>query len=210
MSMLSITSKSANQAWIETFRQLVDQGDVTGNDKYYRDEVALIAVTDPQLEAADTRFPMAQRDIDIINQFIVSGAGENAVGHAWTKLYYHRMFDEPDSQIKFLLRTLSATNPVGETQISLWDKSIDQSASIQPCVQIVWARIKQGRLELHVHTSSSDCYKKLLMNMLEFISLQQYIAKEASLPAGTFYFFIDSCHLYFKDLADIRDLRNHI
>ncbi len=208
--MIHTVTDSVNQAWLETLKALVSEGEATGNQKYFRDEVALIEIINPQVVSADSRFPMSQTDLDIINDFIVTGDNESKVAHAWTKIYRHRAFDEPHSQIEFLISRLDAANPVGETQISMWDKNIDQDQEIQPCTQIIWARIKHGTLELHVHANSSDCYKKLLMNMLEFIALQHYIAGRINLPVGRYYHFIDSCHLYQKDLDAIQRLHVEI
>ena len=89
----------------------------------------------------------------------------------------------------------------------MWDKAIDQNQKVSPCTQIIWARIKHGKLELHVHAHSSDAYKKLLMNMLEFISLQHYIAKRVGVPVGKYFHFLDSGHLHHKDIAAIKALR---
>ncbi|QQS18140.1 hypothetical protein IPL68_05910 [Candidatus Saccharibacteria bacterium] len=44
---------------------------------------------------------MSQTDLDIINDYIYSGENESLVTHEWTKLYHHRMFDEPNSQIEY-------------------------------------------------------------------------------------------------------------
>lgn len=205
--MIQVRANSANQAWLDTFMALVNQGEETGNDKYWRDEVVLIEITDPKVENADTRFPMSQSDLDVINKYIHTGENEEQVTHEWTKLYYHRAFDEPNSQVEFLISKLDADKPVGEAQISMWDKNIDQDKDVSPCTQIIWARIKHGKLELHVHANSSDAYKKLLMNILEFISLQHYIAKRVGLPVGKYYHFLDSCHLHTKDQEAIRALR---
>ena len=53
-------------------------------------------------EKKDSKFPIIQEDIDIINKFIISGESEELVCHEWTKLYYHRLFDEPNSQIEYI------------------------------------------------------------------------------------------------------------
>lgn len=201
--MISITAATANEAWTSTFAALLEQGAATNNEKYLRDETTLIEITNPQVIEADTRFPMAQVDLDVINRYIYTGENEGNVVHDWTKLYYHRAFDEPNSQIEFLIANLNTKRPVGEAQISMWDKNIDQGQKVSPCTQIIWARIKHGKLELHVHTNSSDAYKKLLMNMLEFISLQHYIAERVGRPVGSYYHFLDSCHLHLKDSEKI-------
>lgn len=205
--MIYIQAQDANDAWQSTFLSLLEEGSETGNDKYYRDEVALIEIANPSVIAADERFPMPQEDLDIINKYIYSGENEEAVVHDWTKLYYHRAFDEPNSQIEFLINNLNEEWPVGEAQISMWDKRVDQGQKVSPCTQIIWSRIKHGKLELHVHTNSSDAYKKLLMNILEFISLQHYIAQRAGVDVGTYCHFLDSCHLHQKDRAKIDALK---
>ena len=208
--MIQITSQTPNDAWLATFRSLVDNGTETGNEKYYRDEPTVITITEPEVLAADPRFPMAQADLDVINRFIYTGEDEDRVVHEWTKIYHHRAFDAPNSQIEFLIKSLDADWPTGEAQISMWDKTIDQSAEVKPCTQIIWARIKHGKLELHVHAHSSDAYKKLLMNILEFVSLQHYIARRVGLPVGSYYHFLDSCHLHTKDRIAIDELYKDI
>src|SRR5665213_1335682 len=149
--MINVAATSANGAWLSTFMALLEQGEATGNEKYLRDETTLIEITNPRVALADSRFPMDQVDLDVINRYIYTGEDEGKVVHEWTKLYYHRTFDEPNSQIEFLIANLSSDRPVGEAQISMWDKNIDQGQKVSPCTQIVWARIKHGKLELHVH-----------------------------------------------------------
>lgn len=204
--MIQITANDVNEAWIVMLQTLIEKGSYTTNEKYLRDEIALIEIINPEVTKADERFPMSQADLDVINRYIYSGDNEDAVVHEWTKLYYHRAFDNPNSQIEFLISNLNEDWPASEAQISMWDKSIDQKQKVSPCTQIIWGRIKHSRLELHVHANSSDAYKKLLMNMLEFISLQHYIAKRVGVPVGKYYHFLDSCHLHKKDKGQIDEL----
>jgi thymidylate synthase len=205
--MIYINAKTPNEAWRATFTSLYDNGAVTSNDKYFRDEVVLIEIDNPFVEPVDPRFPMKQEDLDVINRFIFTGKEEDKVVHDWTKLYHHRAFDEPNSQIEFLINNLDPDHPVGEAQVSMWDKNVDQHQKVSPCTQIIWARIKHGKLELHVHAHSSDVYKKLLMNILEFISLQHYIAERVGVPVDKYYHFLDSGHLHNKDIDAIEALR---
>lgn len=200
--MQIIRALDVNSAWVKTLLALY-ASEPTDNQKYFRDEPVLIRVENPSVDPANPLFPMSQTDLDIINNYIHSGENEDKVIHEWTKLYYHRAFDEPYSQIEFMIQKLQAGTPKGEAQISMWEKEVDQSADVSPCTQIIWGRVKFDKLELHVHAHSSDAYKKLLMNMLEFISLQHYIAKRIGKEVGEYYHFIDSCHLHNKDLEKI-------
>lgn len=206
ISMIHVTANTPNEAWRLAFTSLYKKGMETGNERYFRDEVVLVEIENPIVEPADSLFPMNQQDLDVINRFIYSGENEDKVIHDWTKLYYHRAFDKPNSQIEFLISKLDPERPAGEAQISMWDKNVDQNQQVSPCTQIIWARIKHGKLELHVHAHSSDVYKKILMNMLEFISLQYYIAERVGVPVGRYYHFLDSGHLHNKDIDAIQTL----
>lgn len=203
--MITIKEQTSSAAWRETFKTLYAHGSETDNDKYFRDELTVIEISKPAIES-DSLFPMAQQDLDTITRFIWSGEHEESVVHEWTKLYYHRMFDEPHSQIEYLLRKIQEGRPKGDTQISLWDKNQDQEAEISPCTQIIWGRLKHGALELHVHAHSSDAYQKLFMNIQEFVSLHLYLAERLGVPAGTYYHMIDSCHLHRKHMSEIEGL----
>ncbi len=204
--MQVVRERNANSAWWETLIHLARKGSDTDNSKYFRDEVIVIELSAPSIERIDPRFPMQQADIDVINQYMVTGQHEEKVCHEWTKLYHHRAFDEPNSQVRFMLKKLREAGPATKAQISMWDKSKDQEASIAPCTQAIWARIRDGALELHVHARTSDAYGKLLMNLQEFIALQQYIARELNLPMGRYYHFIDSCHIHSTDKEKVLDL----
>ncbi len=208
--MIHVKALDVNKAWREILIKLLNDGGKTGNDKYLRDEFAVIEIDDPAVIPADKLFPMLQKDLDVINEYIHSGNNEKDVVHEWTKLYYHRAFDEPNSQIEFLIKKLDPEWPKGEAQISMWDKNVDQHQEISPCTQIIWARIKHGKLELHVHANSSDAYKKLLMNMLEFISLQHYIAEKVGIPIGKYVHALDSCHLHTKDVDKINEIKGQL
>ena len=204
--MLIIKTKSINQAWNQTLSELYHNGESTDNDKYYRDEPVIIEVLNPSIEYKPTEFPMMQEDLDVINNYIVTGKNENKVVHEWTKIYYHRIFDNPNSQIEYVINKLKNEKyPAGEVQISIWDKNIDQNSKISPCTQILWFRIKDKKLEIHVHAHSSDAYKKLLMNMQEFVAVQIFVAGQLGLDLGRYYHFVDSCHLHYKDLELIKD-----
>jgi thymidylate synthase len=45
------------------------------------------------------------------------------------------------------------------------------------------------------------------MNILEFVSLQHYIAGRVGVPVGKYYHFLDSGHLHVKDKQAIDELR---
>jgi thymidylate synthase len=197
--MLLIHANNAVAAWRDTLVRLFRTGASTDNEKYFRDELVVIALENPGLERCDPLFPMPAKELDIINRFITTGENEANVCHEWTKLYFHRMFDEPHNQVKYVLEKLQLDEPVGEAMMSIWEKSVDQYEEVSPCTLVLWARKKHGKLEMHVHAHSSDAYKKLLMNLQEFIAVQKYLAEQLKMPVGRYYHILDSCHIHGED-----------
>jgi thymidylate synthase len=194
--MIFIEAKSTVEAWRQALTRLVREGEETDNQTYFRDEFVVIELSNPALEPSHPLFPMQQADLDTINDFIHSGANEEQVVHAWTVMYYHRMFDEPNSQIRYVLDSLSQREPLDKTVMCLWDKTIDQKTEVAPCTLEVWARKRFGKLDFHVHAHSSDAYGKLLMNLQEFVSLHLYLAGQLKLQPGKYVHILDSCHIH--------------
>jgi thymidylate synthase len=208
--MISIVADNGNAAWRAALSKVYNHAEDSSSQRYIKDTPAVICINSPSVEDADPLFPMKQQDLDVINRYIVTGDDEDKVVHEWTKLYYHRMFDEPFSQIEYLIRSLASPEPKGGCQISMWDKAIDQESAISPCTQVIWGRKRNSALELHVHAHSSDAFKKLLMNIQEFIAVQHYIAKRAGLSVGRFIHFIDSCHIYRQDYGEVATVVSRI
>jgi len=206
--MLIVRTENAVAAWRQTLGKLIREGGATGNSKYFRDEFVTIELSNPSIEPADPLFPMSQDDLDTINRFIISGENESGVIHDWTKIYHHRMFDQPHSQVENMVAALAKDGLSGQALMSLWDKTIDPYQTVRPCTLVIWGRKKEGKLELHVHARASDAYSKLLMNLQEFIALQKYLAGRLNMPPGKYYHVIDSCHIHSQDEASSKALLN--
>ena len=197
--MINIKAKHLNEAWRKAFIALFEVGGHTDNSKYFSDELVVFEIEDNTIGEFDPLFPMSQRDLDVICDFIVSGEREDEVIHETTKIYHHRMFDEPNSQVEYMVKVLQYEEPMGDTQISLWDKHLDQDFFYSPCTLVLWARRKHDALEFHTHSHSSDAYKKLLMNLAEFSNYHKYLAERVQVKLGTYYHIIDSCHIHYED-----------
>jgi thymidylate synthase len=197
--MIYIKAQSLNEAWRKAFITLFEMGGKTDNQKYFSDELIVFEVDDNDISRFDPLFPMTQKDLDLICDFIISGQHEDEVVHETTKIYHHRMFDEPRSQVEYMVKVLNYDEPMGDAQISLWDKHLDQDFFYSPCTLVLWARRKHDHLEFHTHSHSSDTYKKLLMNLAEFSSFHRYLSQRIDAKVGTYYHIIDSCHIHYED-----------
>lgn len=197
--MINIKAHNLNEAWRKAFITLFEMGGKTDNQKYFSDELVVFEIDDNDTSSFDPLFPMSQEDLALICDFIVTGKNEEAVVHETTKIYHHRMFDEPRSQVEYMVKVLNYDEPMGDAQISLWDKHLDQDFFYSPCTLVLWARRKHDYLEFHTHSHSSDAYKKLLMNLAEFSSFHRYLSGRVNSKVGTYYHIIDSCHIHYED-----------
>ena len=197
--MINIKAHDLNEAWRKAFLTLFEMGGRTDNQKYFSDELIVFEIEDNDTSSFDPLFPVSQQDLDLICDFIVTGDREDEVVHETTKIYHHRMFDEPRSQVEYMVKVLNYDEPMGDAQISLWDKHLDQDFFYSPCTLVLWARRKHKHLEFHTHSHSSDAYKKLLMNLAEFSSFHRYLSKRINVEPGTYYHIIDSCHIHYED-----------
>lgn len=204
--MISIKTSTIAQAWRETMKKLYAEGRIIKNDDIFRDETVCIEVEDVTQDLFDDHFPMSKEQVDVINSHLLTDANENQVTHDWTKIYRKRLFDSEPNQIQNIIDYLKV-KPAGKRgQASIWKQEIDLRGPIAPCLQLLWFQIVDNKLDIHVHMRASDCYGKLLMNMNEFVALQQYMAKELSVDPGKYYHFIDTCHFNSSDKEKVESL----
>ena len=210
--MIYIKEKTLAEAWRKSFKELHAKGKESQESEFYRFSYAVIEITDTSstTDLYDAHFPMSQENITTINNYLITGEKENEVIHDWTKLYRQRLFSEDYNQVESIIEYLGKKPSGKRAQMSIWNQQIDLYGEIGPCLQIIWLQIMNGKLEMHVHMRASDCYGKLLMNMNEFIALQNYIAKRLNIQCGSYIQFTDSLHFNSTDKAVVDKLVNEI
>jgi thymidylate synthase len=198
--MIFIKENSIVNAWKKTVSELYHHSPETQGEKFRDDVVVLEIKNTKPSQYYDARFPLTKENIDVINNFFVTGENEEAVIHEWTKLYRHRLVRNDYDQIKEVIEYLKKKPQGLRAQMSVWNQEEDLWGGIGPCFQLAWFRVNENnKLDIHIHMRASDAYGKLLMNINEFIALQNYVAKEIGLEPGLYIQFIDSCHLNNKD-----------
>lgn len=209
--ILTINAQTPAQAWHRCVLALYRSPTVTDDRKeeLLRDQTLALTVSDVAGERYDDRFPMSQTEIDIINTYLVTGANESKVIHEWTKKYRSRLFVE-HNQIQIIIDYLTKKPHGKKAQASLWQQKEDINADIAPCLQMLWFQIKNDKLELHVHMRASDCYGKLLMNINEFIVLQQFVANKLNVACGAYCMFVDTLHFRNKDRDVVEKLAGEL
>ncbi|QWR77826.1 thymidylate synthase [Candidatus Magnetomonas plexicatena] len=198
--MLCIKTKDAASAWEKSFLLLYENGSELEFNNFYKNECAAIEIDNIYSNNYSSFFPMSREAIDRINTYIVYGEGE--IEHEWTKLYRERLFVK-QNYVKTIIDILTVWPDCPRAQVAVWNNETDHNSKIAPCLQILWFKIINESLHLHVHMRTSDCYGKLLMNFNEFIAIQKYVAEKISLKTGKYVQFIDSLHFHMKDRDDV-------
>lgn len=72
-----------------------------------------------------------------------------------------------------------------------------------PCMVSLTPRIINGKLNLSCHMRANNAYRILLMNIFINLAIQREFAKKLEIPCGKYYHFVDSLHIYKKDLKKI-------
>ncbi|MBI3410427.1 MAG: hypothetical protein HY040_18975 [Planctomycetes bacterium] len=204
--MITISESSPAATWERAFMLLYEKGYPVPENEFYRNECAALEVRDTSPHSArySPLCPTPEKLIAAISHYLVQGGDESGVDHEWTKIYRNRIFDT-SNQIDRIVALLKDWPDCPRAQISLWNPDRDYVRSNPaPCLQILWFKIINRRLDLHVHMRTTDCYGKLLMNVNEFLALQHYVGSRLGLSTGVYCQFVDSLHFHTKD-ADAVD-----
>ncbi len=200
--MIIVTENDLNKAWKTSLKKLYLEGNKPQDERFFKIDTLVIELKSHKITKPDKLFPISEKDINIINNFIISGENEEQVCHEWTKLYYHRLFDGPNSQIEYII------NRIQKDRVGIacnWIKD-DQNSKIKPCMLSITASNENGKLNFQLHARACNIYNKLLMNLQEFVTVQQYIATQLNLTLGKFTMFIDYAQISKEDVINIENI----
>lgn len=200
--MIIVKENNINKVWKSALEKLYLNGYIPQDTRFLKMDTLVIEMEYPEITKPDPLFPMNKDELDIINKFIITGENEEKVSHEWTKLYYHRLFDEPNSQIEYMV------NRIKKDRAGIacnWIKT-DQNSEIKPCMLSITANNENGKLNFQLHSRACNIYNKLLMNLQEFITLQKYIATRLDLKLGRFTMFIDYAQISAKDCVNVEKI----
>lgn len=206
--MINIKAKTLSEAWRKSLAALAKTSK-TDDPELEKNDILLAEISSPLGGGRfDNDFPMSQRLMEEYNNFILKGGEKGNVLHEHA-LYHERIFCFPPScrnQIDAVVAKLKSNPFSKRAQISLWNPDIDPESTKVPCIQIIWFRIENKKLVMHVHMRACDAYKKFLMNINICASLMAYIAKLLNVEPGDYVHFVDSFHIYKEDFEKVAGL----
>lgn len=179
-------------------------------DPNSRDATVMIHVRRPLDDPRIHRgFPGGLEDLEKYRGEVLYGVHDHWIDPAagkWEYTYHERLRDYrlPPSrghengfdQIAMVIDKLKQTPYTRRAQAITWQPWKDPRVDDASCLQRLWFRIENGRLNMNVHFRSNDAFKAAFMNMYAFSELQREIAVEVGVEPGEYIHIADSFHIY--------------
>jgi len=220
MKTIHIVADALPQAWEQAVTECWQTGSEfrTEYDKpgepSSRDVLAMIHVTRPFDEPRIHRaFPGGLNDLEKYRAEMLYGVHDHWVDpklNKWEYTYHQRLYEYkmPDGtvidQMAAVVGKLRQVSFTRRAQAVTWQAWEDHGVYDPPCLQRLWFREEEGRLNMVAHMRSNDAYKAAFMNMYAFTELQAVVAAELSLQPGQYVHVADSFHIYgsyFRDFS---------
>jgi thymidylate synthase (methanogen type) len=140
----------------------------------------------------------------------MEGKGEKLDEFAYT--YHHRIFKKWGNQPEKVVEVLKKHKNTRRALISLWDPLTDLGSSSPPCLDFIWAVVRNDELEFHVvyrshHLATVTKNGKLMEgegafvpNLYALATLQDKMAKELNIKRGVLVLTDFSGHVYVSDV----------
>lgn len=113
-------------------------------------------------------------------------------------------FDQLETVIALLKNKPDARNAV----IDLWDVHHDPISSEPPCLNHLWFRLRDKRLDLTAVFRSNDMFNAWVTNVYGLFGLIDYIAPQLDCGRGSLSVLSQSAHIYNNCLESAQDIIN--
>ncbi len=175
-------------------------------DPESRDVACMIHVTEPFAEPRIHKaFPGGLEDLEVYRAEVLYGVHDHWIAPEegkWEYTYHERLFAykvpgrQPIDQIAEVVRLLRETPHTRRAQAVTWQAWQDLGIHDPACLQRMWFRVEEGRLNLVIHIRSNDAFKAAFMNMFAFTELQREVAGTLGVGLGEYMHVADSFHIY--------------
>ncbi len=212
MKSIHIVEPSLPLAWEKAVVTCWEQGERfrteydRPGDPESRDVTAVIHATDPFAEPRIHRaFPGGLDDLEKYRSEVLYGVHDHWVDPSvgkWEYTYHERLFTYevpglgPVDQIAGAIEKLKAVPFTRRAQAVTWQVWNDMNIDDPACLQRLWFRIADGKLNMNIHMRSNDAFKAAFMNMFAFTELQREVAAALNVAPGEYIHIADSFHIY--------------
>jgi thymidylate synthase len=131
---------------------------------------------------------------------------EGADGLSYTYGARLRAFDGTIDQVAALAAELRTAGESRRAVAALWSPAHDPASPNPPCLNLVQARLRAGRLHLTAYFRSHDIYRAWASNAYALRALQGQLAEALAVEAGELAVLSHSAHIYAHDWAAVEEL----
>lgn len=203
--MLTITTASIGEAWLDIARDILDAGRMSRYDGLPIRELAVVTLEVAHPDPADeiiARFADPGR-LDWMRRNFVEPDLVAELGDA--RSYASRLHDYAATgrdQVDWIVERLGADPFSRSATITTFEPLID--TSYIPCVSMLDFWVPDEAVNLVVYAHSIDFGAKGYGNLVQLAAIQHQVAQRLARPVGSLTFVIKSAHVYDTELAYMR------
>ncbi|NTU78554.1 MAG: hypothetical protein HGA45_03985 [Chloroflexales bacterium] len=134
---------------------------------------------------------------------------EQAPGVSYTYGSRLRAFGGAIDQVAAIVADLRSAGESRRAVAALWSPTHDAGSASPPCLNLVQARLRDGRLHLTAYFRSHDIYRAWAGNAYGLRALQGEIAGALAAEVGDLAILSHSAHIYAHDWARAEELAAH-
>ncbi len=155
-------------------------------------------------------------DFDEYSEDVILGKKDNLIGDTLDYTYHDRIFNympsastETINQIEYIVEKLRKTPYSNRAQAVTWMTWKDEHPEVgPPCLQIIWCKVVNRKLEMHTYWRSRDAYSAAPMNMWALTNLQKIIADKVGVEVGQYVDTSESFHIYEENFQRVQSVVN--
>lgn len=134
---------------------------------------------------------------------------DRAAGVSYTYGTRLRAFGGAIDQVRAIVDDLRAAGESRRAVAALWSPAQDIGSASPPCLNLVQARLRDGRLQLTAYFRSHDIFRAWAGNAYGLRALQAHIAGELGAAPGDLAILSHSAHIYAHDWERAGELVAH-
>ncbi|MFW6173057.1 MAG: thymidylate synthase [Elusimicrobiota bacterium] len=235
MKSIHIIEDTLPMAWEKAVIECWEKGDGfrtqydKDEDPESKDVVAMIHVLNPMKDPRIHKaIPCGINDLERYRNEVVLGVhdylcDEDGNSTKWKYTYHSRLFAYTVGgrvvfhfdQIDKVVEMLKKCGFTRRAQAITWQPPRDMASDDPPCLNRLWFRINNNKLNMNIHIRSNDAYKAAFLNMYAFTELQKSVADRVGVEVGEYIHIADSFHIYgsyfdeFKGFLDSIENRSY-
>jgi len=226
MKSIHITAQTLPFAWEKAVVRCWELGEPfpteydKPDDPHSRDVTAMIHVIDPMQEPRIHRgFPGGLEDLEKYRLEVLHGVHDHWINPAegkWEYTYHERLrqYKVPGAgifdQIEKCIEMLKKCGYTRRAQATTWQVWNDIGIGDPACLQRLWFRVQNNKLNMNIHIRSNDAFKAGFMNMYAFVAVQEYVASRLGIEVGEYIHIADSFHIYGSYFEEFQGFLNNV